>query len=121
MLTEKEIEERRFQLDLLKTELRHSALNESYSLSLAMTVSIAVSLGVTLVSIGIQNNKLGYTLLGLLFIGGVIPILEFLKKYYTQKRLKDEVNNVLEKDLREMYEKYLPKIKTETEEETEKE
>ena len=112
MYSEKELEEREFQLDLLKTELRHNALNESYSLNLAITVSVTMSLGVTLVSLGIENNKLGYTLWGLLFIIGIIPILEFLKRYYTQKRLKDDINKYIDEDLKDLSEKYLPKNET---------
>jgi len=107
MYTDKELEEREYQLELLKAELRQNALNESYSLTLNISITLIVSLGMNFLLEGLTTGNYSYLYLAMISIESIILIIYLARRRYNQESVKEEANRIIDEELSEIREKYI--------------
>ena len=82
-------DDRKFQLDILKIQLRYQEISTSYHVVLTTTISIFVALGLTFLSYGLSSDTDLYSLMGAIIILALIPINSLISRKMLSDKFKE--------------------------------
>jgi low affinity Fe/Cu permease len=111
---DKTTEEREFQLEMLRFQTKYSLISSSALTFLAIEVSTFVSLAVTYLSVGLMQNNLLYILIAVLAIVALIASLPLTTRYFDSKKVRENIEKNLDKELQPMRKRFITKEKSKT-------
>ena len=103
------IDEKEFQLDVLKIQMMRQEISTAYYTVLPITISMFVSIGAAFLSYGLTSDNNWYSLLGAICIGILFPINYLLGRYFTGERIKKITMSEINNEIKFLYNKYIVK------------
>jgi len=104
-------EEREFQIELLKIQLKHQDISSSIISVLSISISIFVTLGVTFLSIGLNTRNIPLQVLAVICML-TLPLITYrLPRNLKGRAVIEEIDRELEEELAPIYEKFIKNVK----------
>ena len=113
-------EEREFQLEKLKVQLKHQALWSSVTLLIAVEFAVFTSIATTFLSYGLISGNMYYVFVAVSSLVCLYIVVRGTIHYFQGKKIEKELDKNLEKEIQSIRDKFIAK-KTEQNENKEEE
>ena len=105
-------EDREFQIELLKIQMRYDFIFTQYSLFLAIEFSTFVSLALAYLTLGLTLENHFYTLIGVLSLFSLVILTNLTRRYFESKKTEESIKKNFDKEFQFVRDKYIKPLET---------
>lgn len=105
-------EEREFQIEVLKIQMRYDFIFTQYSLFLSIEYSTFISLTIAYLTLGLSLGNHFYTLIAVISLACLVILTNLTRRYFESKKTEESIKKNLDKEFQSIRDKYIKPLET---------
>lgn len=105
-------EDREFQIELLKIQIKNDVILTQHSLLSSIEVSTFVSLTIAYLTLGLTLGNNFYVFVSVISIVFLIILMNLTNRYFTSKKTGESIKESLDEDFQPIRDKYIKPLET---------
>jgi hypothetical protein len=105
-------EDREFQIELLKIQIKYDSILTQHSQFLSIEVSTFVSLTLAYLTLGLTLGNQFYTLIAVISLISLIILTNLTRRYFESKKTEESIEKNLDKEFQSIRDKYIKPLET---------